>query len=89
MAENLLNRQFHADAPNEKWLTDVTEFKYRSGQRAYLSAVLDLYDNTVVSYVLGQSNNNRLVFQTLHMALNLLQTVHLCYIVIVAFSIPL
>lgn len=40
-AENLLNRQFHADRPNEKWLIDVTEFKYWDGnrtQKLYLSA---------------------------------------------------
>jgi transposase InsO family protein len=69
IAENLLNREFHAETPNEKWLTDVTEFKYGNGQKAYLSAILDLHDNTVVSYVLGHSNNNNLVFQTLKLAL--------------------
>ncbi|SDP20669.1 Transposase InsO and inactivated derivatives [Paenibacillus sp. yr247] len=69
IAENLLNRKFHAETPNEKWLTDVTEFKYGHGQKAYLSAILDLYDNTIVSYVLGKSNNNSLVFQTLKLAM--------------------
>ncbi|WNX33719.1 IS3 family transposase [Brevibacillus laterosporus] len=69
VAENLLNRQFHAKAPNEKWVTDVTEFKYGRGQKAYLSAILDLYDNTVVSYVLGHANNNNLVFQTVELAI--------------------
>jgi transposase InsO family protein len=69
IAENLLNREFHADRPNEKWLTDVTEFKYGNQQKAYLSAILDLHDNTVVSYVVGHSNNNNLVFQTLKLAL--------------------
>lgn len=69
VAENLLNREFHAETPNEKWLTDVTEFKYGSGQKAYLSAVLDLHDNTIVSYVLGHSNNNSLVFRTIKSAL--------------------
>ena len=46
-AENILNRNFHADRPNEKWLTDVTEFKYYVGtqvKKIYLSAILDLYD---------------------------------------------
>lgn len=66
-AENLLARKFRAEAPNEKWLTDVTEFKYGS-QKAYLSAVLDLHDNTIVSYVLGNSNNNNLVFETVRKA---------------------
>ncbi len=42
-AENILNREFYADAPNEKWLTDVTEFKYYVGvevKKLYLSAIL-------------------------------------------------
>ncbi|WP_307449187.1 IS3 family transposase [Paenibacillus sp. V4I3] len=69
IAQNLLKREFHAESPNEKWLTDVTELKYGNGQKAYLSAILDLHDNTVVSYVLGHSNNNSLVFQTVKLAL--------------------
>jgi len=69
VAENLLNREFQAEAPNEKWVTDVTEFKYGHGKKAYLSAILDLHDKTIVSYVLGHSNNNPLVFQTLELAL--------------------
>lgn len=63
-AENILNRGFHADKPNQKWLTDVTEFKLTDGTKAYLSAILDLHDNSIVSYVLGRSNNNLLVFET-------------------------
>ena len=69
VAENILNRKFQAEAPNEKWLTDVTEFKYGNGQKAYLSAILDLHDKSIVSYVLGHSNNNPLVFETLDLAL--------------------
>lgn len=45
IAENILNREFTADAPNEKWLTDVTEFHYYTGikkHKVYLSAILDL-----------------------------------------------
>lgn len=66
-AENILNRDFTADAPNEKWLTDVTEFKYYVGSEAkkvYLSAIIDLYDRRIVSYKIGDSNNNELVFDT-------------------------
>lgn len=63
-ADNILNRDFHADKPNQKWLTDVTEFKLTDGTKAYLSAILDLHDNSIVSYVLGKSNNNVLVFGT-------------------------
>ncbi|WP_082651959.1 IS3 family transposase [Gorillibacterium timonense] len=69
VAENLLNRKFQADAPNQKWVTDVTEFKYGNGQKAYLSAILDLHDNSIVSYVIGHANNNELVFETLRQAL--------------------
>lgn len=66
-AENVLNRDFHADAPNEKWLTDVTEFKYYAGsevKKLYLSAILDLYDRRIVAYKIRESNNNELVFST-------------------------
>lgn len=58
VAENMLSRKFTPDAPNEKWGTDVTEFKYGNGQKAYLSAILDLHDKSIVSYVFGRSNNN-------------------------------
>lgn len=70
VAENLLNREFSADRLNQKWLTDVTEFKYGNSQKAYLSAILDLYDKSIVAYVLGHSNNNDLVFSTLDLALS-------------------
>ncbi|EIW16644.1 IS3 family transposase [Pelosinus fermentans] len=65
VAENLLNRNFFAKESNEKWLTNVTEFKYGNGQKAYLSTILDLHEKFIVSYVLGCSSNNSLVFQTL------------------------
>ncbi|MBU5486560.1 IS3 family transposase [Clostridium sp. MSJ-11] len=67
--ENLLNREFTADRLNQKWLTDVTELKYGNSQKAYLSAILDLHDKSIVAYVLGHSNNNDLVFKTLDNAL--------------------
>lgn len=66
-AENILNRDFYADKPNEKWLTDVTEFKYYVGtekRKLYLSAIFDLYDRRIVAYRIGASNNNQLVFDT-------------------------
>ncbi|AFS69748.1 Transposase IS3/IS911 family protein [Exiguobacterium antarcticum B7] len=46
-AENILNRDFNAAGPNQKWVTDVTELKYGASQKAYLSAILDLYDQLV------------------------------------------
>ncbi|MFS1518426.1 IS3 family transposase [Bacillus sp. SCS-151] len=70
VAENVLNREFTAEKPNEKWVTDVTEFKYGVSKKAYLSAILDLYDGSIISYVLGNSNNNLLVFNTLDRAID-------------------
>ena len=53
IAPNLLNRDFHAEKPNQKWVTDVTEFSL-FGQKLYLSPILDLYDSSVVSYTLSE-----------------------------------
>ncbi len=72
LAKNILNREFNSDAPNQKWLTDVTEFRYYIGtekHKVYLSAILDLYDRRIVSYVIGDKNNNLLVFNTLNEAI--------------------
>ena len=70
VGENILHRDFTATAPNQKWCTDVTEFKIIGQDRKlYLSAVLDLYDRSIVSYVLSNSNNNKLVFDTFDLAL--------------------
>lgn len=79
IAENILNREFHAEAPNEKWLTDVTEFKWYEGKethKVYLSAILDLYDRRIVSYVIGDHNNNPLVFETFDKAVELYPDAH-------------
>lgn len=48
-APNLLDRQFEADQPHQKWVTDVTEFKV-GGQKLYLSPVMDLYNGEIVAY---------------------------------------
>ncbi|MGF6284106.1 putative transposase [Pseudomonas silensiensis] len=48
-APNLLNREFEAPQPNQKWVTDVTEFKV-GGQKLYLSPILDLYNGEIISY---------------------------------------
>ena len=71
LAENLLDRQFFAEKPNEKWLTDVTEFKWYEGitvHKVYLSAILDLYDRRIVAYVVSDRNDNPLVYKTLDKA---------------------
>ncbi|WP_367114478.1 IS3 family transposase, partial [Desulfuribacillus stibiiarsenatis] len=67
-AENILNRQFESNQFGTKWLTDVTEMKYGIQNKAYLSAILDLADKSIVSFVLGHSNNNELVFKTFDIA---------------------
>lgn len=67
LAENLLNREFYADRPNEKWLTDVTEFKYYTNNekhKVFLSAILDLYDRRIVAFALRDSNDLKLVYDT-------------------------
>ena len=79
IARNYLNRDFHADAPNEKWLTDVTEFKYYIGievHKVYLSAILDLYDRRIVAYKIGDRNDNPLVMNTFDEAVALEPDAH-------------
>ena len=71
-AENILNRDFFAKAPNEKWATDVTEFKWYEGSvihKLYLSAILDLYDLAPVSWVVSRRNDNQLVLDTFEQAI--------------------
>ncbi len=69
VAENILNRDFIANKANKKWVTDVTEFKYGANKKAYLSAIMDLYDNSMVAFKIGHSNNNQLVFDILEEAI--------------------
>ena len=62
--ENILNRNFKAEKPNEKWLTDVTEFSIPGDSRKlYLSPIMDLYDNSIIEYNISFSNNNQMVFK--------------------------
>ena len=53
IAPNLLNRNFHADKPNQKWVTDVTEFSL-FGEKLYLSPILDLCSSDLVSYTISE-----------------------------------
>ncbi|UOA25283.1 hypothetical protein DSM110277_03737 (plasmid) [Sulfitobacter pontiacus] len=50
--ENIINREFQAAAPNEKWLTDVTEFHFRAG-KVNLSPIIDCFDGLVISWTIG------------------------------------
>jgi transposase InsO family protein len=68
--ENKLGRDFYAAKPNEKWATDVTEFKVPGEKKKlYLSAIIDLYDRYPVSHVISSSNDNNLVFKTFDKAI--------------------
>jgi len=68
-AENILNRKFSAGHPNETWLTDVTEFKIQgSDRKLFLSAIFDLYDKSIISYVISRFNDNKIVFDTFDLA---------------------
>ncbi|WP_228529133.1 MULTISPECIES: IS3 family transposase [Arthrobacter] len=68
VAPNLLNREFEAAAPNQKWVTDVTEFSV-GDRKLYLSPVMDLYDRQVVSFSVGDSPNLELTNSCLRDAL--------------------
>ena len=57
IAPNHLERHFTATKPNQKWVTDVTEFKAKGGSKVYLSPILDLFNNEIVSYTLSYSPN--------------------------------
>ena len=54
VADNLLKRDFKADKPNSKWVTDVTEFKVNN-DKLYLSPIVDLFNGEVVSYTLSRN----------------------------------
>lgn len=53
IAPNILERKFKADAPNQKWATDITEFNI-SGNKLYLSPIIDLFNQEIVSYELTE-----------------------------------
>jgi len=52
VAPNILNRNFKAEKPNEKWVTDITEFKL-FGEKLYFSPMLDLYNGEIITYTIG------------------------------------
>ncbi len=70
--ENLINRDFHADKPNQKWLTDITEFSIEAG-KVYLSPIIDCLDGMPVSWTLGTSPNARLANTMLKQAIKTLK----------------
>ena len=67
--ENIVSRDFHADAPNTKWLTDITEFALPAG-KVYLSPMLDCFDGMIVSWKIGTSPKADLVNSMLDTAIS-------------------
>ena len=65
--ENLLNRNFHADRPNQKWVTDISYIHTKQGV-LYLSIIRDLYDNSIIAYKTGTEQNVNLVLSTIRAA---------------------
>ena len=65
--ENLLNRDFHADRPNQKWVTDISYIKTAQGF-LYLSVIRDLYDRSIVAYKTSTVQNINLVLNTIRAA---------------------
>jgi len=68
IALNLLNRSFKAERPNQKWATDVTEFNV-SGKKLYLSPVIDLYNQEIISYQLSERPDFKSVMSMMDKAL--------------------
>ena len=61
---NLLNRDFNAERPNQKWVTDISYIKTKQGT-LYLSVIRDLFDNSIVAYKTGTEQNINLVLSTI------------------------
>ena len=64
---NLLNRDFNAERPNQKWVTDISYIKTKQGT-LYLSVIRDLFDNSIVAYKTGTEQNINLVLSTIREA---------------------
>jgi len=70
VATNLLNREFTAEAPNQRWVGDTTEFKIGESGKLYLAAILDLFSRFVVGWAISAVNDRHLALAALTMALN-------------------
>lgn len=69
VAPNLLDRDFKANLPNQKWVTDITEF-HLNGFKVYLSPMIDLFNGEVIAWTISQSPNMKLVLEMLEEALS-------------------
>jgi len=69
VAANLLDRQFEADSPNQRWVGDTTELLVGSSGKMYLAAILDLYSRFLVGWAVSAVNDRHLTIKALEMAL--------------------
>jgi len=69
VAANLLNREFHAAAPNQRWVGDTTEFVVGSSGKLYLAVILDLFSRFVVGWAISAVNDRHLTIRALDSAL--------------------
>lgn len=69
VALNIINRDFHADKPNQKWTTDVTEVKIHD-RKTYLSTKLDMYNGEIITYVISDHPDLKMVTTMLSQAFN-------------------
>ncbi|MCR2808078.1 IS3 family transposase, partial [Paenibacillus soyae] len=67
IAPNVLDRNFQSDRPNEKWVTDITEFKL-FGEKLYVSPILDLFNGEIITYTIGNRPTYSLVSEMLNKA---------------------
>ena len=65
VAANLLNRQFTAEAPNQRWVGDTTEFVIGESGKVYLAAILDLYSRSIVGWAVSAVNDRHLTIKPL------------------------
>jgi putative transposase len=73
IAPNVLNRAFQAKRPHQKWATDVTEFSVQ-GKKLYLSPIIDLYNQEIISYELYESPNSKSIMDMLDKAFKKVKT---------------
>lgn len=69
VAANLLDRQFAADGPNQRWVGDTTEFVIGSSGKLYLAAILDLFSRFIVGWAVSAVNDRHLTLKALQMAI--------------------
>jgi putative transposase len=67
IAPNVLERNFKASSPNQKWATDVTQMNIK-GEKIYLSPILDMFNGEVFSYSISKSPNMQMIEEMLYMA---------------------